>query len=66
MGLGGSRSVTHVSFDRQQYYPGEKCEVRLQCDNSKCSVAVKSFKIKLKRKVYARGERSQMYVDKDS
>jgi hypothetical protein len=66
LGLGGSRSVTHVLFNQQQYYPGEKCVVKLICDNSNCSSAVKSFKIKLKRKVFARGERIQMYVDKDT
>ena len=65
MVLGGSRSVTLVSFNQQQFYPGDKCEVKLICDNTQCSTAVKSFKIKLKRKVFAKGERNQMYVDKD-
>ena len=66
LGIGGSRSVTQVVFNQQQYYPGDKCVVNLLCDNSNCSSAVKSFKIKLKRKVFARGERMQMYVDKDT
>jgi hypothetical protein len=65
MGIGGSRSVTQVIFNQQQYYPGEKCFVKILCDNSNCSSAVKSFKIKFKRKVFARGERISMYVDTD-
>ena len=42
-------------FNKQQYFTGDKCEVRLICDNSNCSSAVKSFKIKLERKIIARG-----------
>lgn len=64
-GFGGSRTITNVIFDQQQYYPGDKVTVRLICDNSQCNTAVKSFKIKLKRKVFARGERVSMYVDTD-
>jgi hypothetical protein len=55
-----------VIFNQQQFYPGDKCEVKIICDNSNCSLAVKSFKIKFKRKIFARGERVQMYtVDTD-
>ena len=57
MGFGGSTCITEVIFDRNQYYVGDKCSVKIVCDNSKCSTAIKSFKIKLKRKVFARGER---------
>lgn len=57
MGFGSSVCTTTVTFDRFHYYPGEKCTIRINCDNSKCSTAVKSFKLKLKRKVYASGER---------
>ena len=64
-GLGGSQSITNVVFDKQQYYPGEKVEVKLDCDNSKCSSAVKSFKIKLKRKIFARGSRTSTSDESD-
>lgn len=39
--------------------------MKLICDNSNCSTAVKSFKIKLKRKIFAKGERNSIYVDND-
>ena len=65
-GFGGSLSKTSVIFNQQQFYPGDTCEVKLICDNSQCLNAVKSFKIKFKRKIFARGERVQMYlVDTD-
>ena len=57
MGFGSSVCTTTISFDRIHYYPGEKCTVKIVCDNTKCDKAVKSFKLKLKRKVYAAGER---------
>ena len=59
MGFGGSTSITDVIFEKNQYYTGEQCNVRIICDNSKCQVGIKSFKIKLKRKVYAIGERKK-------
>lgn len=57
MGFGGAICITEVAFDRNQYYPGDECRVKIMCDNSKCSVGVKSFKLKLKRKIFASGER---------
>lgn len=42
-------------FDRQVFYTGQVCSVKVICDNSQSSTAVKSFKIKLKRKIFARG-----------
>lgn len=65
MGLGASQCLTDVIFDRNQYYTGETCNVRIICDNSTSSVAVKSFKIKLKRKVFASGELVTQYQDRD-
>jgi ubiquitin-protein ligase len=65
MGLGGSTSVTDVVFDRNQYYAGDTCKVRIVCDNMNCSVAIKSFKIKLKRKVFASGELVSQFQDRD-
>ena len=57
MGLGSSLAKTVVIFNQSIYYPGEICKVRIICDNSKCSSAVKSFKLKFKRKIYISGER---------
>ena len=57
MGLGGDPCITTVIFERNQYYGGDKVNVRIICDNSKCSTAVKSFKLKFKRKVFMIGER---------
>lgn len=65
MGLGGSVSKTTVIFDKNQYYNGDTCNVKIICDNSQCSTGIKSFKIKLKRKVYAAGERVSIYSEKD-
>jgi len=39
------------------------CSVRVICDNSACSTAVKSFKIKLKRKIYVVGEPVTLYAE---
>lgn len=45
-------------FERNQYQVGERVNVKVLCDNSQCGTAVKSFKIKLKRKVFVTGNRS--------
>lgn len=63
MGFGSSLAQTTVNFSQFSYYPGDKCTVKIICDNSKCSTAVKSFKLKLKRKVYVAGERSTSVGD---
>ena len=65
MGLGGSTSITDVFFDKNQYYAGDTCKVKLVCDNTNCSAAIKSFKIKLKRKVFCSGELVSQYQDRD-
>lgn len=65
MGFGGSTSMTEVIFDRNQYYIGETAKVRVICDNSQCNVGIKSFKIKLKRKIYALGKRISVYSERD-
>jgi len=57
MGLGGDPVITYVVFERNQYYPGDKVNVKIICDNTKCGTAVKSFKLKFKRKVFMIGER---------
>jgi len=53
MGLGAKVSVMDVKLDQNQYYNGDVCRVNVVCDNSASSVDVKSFKLKLKRKVFA-------------
>jgi hypothetical protein len=50
MGMMTDRSVTEVFVTQNQYYFGEKAYVRVTCDNTKCSKAIKSFKLKVSRK----------------
>ena len=64
MGLGGDIVNTDVTFERNQYYGGDKVTVKVVCDNSKCSTAVKSFKLKFKRKVFMLGERITVQGDR--
>lgn len=56
-GLGGDMCFTDVIFEKNQYYGGEKINVKILCDNMKCSTAVKSFKLKFKRKTFMLAER---------
>lgn len=41
---------------QNQFYGGDECQVKIICDNEKCKDAVKSFKLKLKRKVFGSGK----------
>ena len=50
--MGGDYVRTVVKLDKNIYYPGDKVCVKFECDNSKCSKAVRAFKLKLKRKFY--------------
>lgn len=45
-----------VYLKQNQYLSGDKIEVRMECDNSKCDKDVKSFKFKLYRKYKGRGK----------
>lgn len=56
-GLGGDNCITDVIFERNQYYGGDKVNVKIVCNNSKVSCAIKSFKLKFKRKMFMLGER---------
>jgi hypothetical protein len=58
MGMGG-HSKTEVIFERNQYYLGQTINVKVLCDNSMCGTPIKSFKIKLKRKVFVNGLREK-------
>ena len=50
-GLGASESNTTVTLEKHTYAPGEKVVVRIDHDNTTCKKAVKSFKIKLMRRI---------------
>ena len=50
MRLFGRTEVTcDVKVDRNWFYPKEKINLEVDCDNSKCSKAVKYLKLKLFR-----------------
>jgi hypothetical protein len=48
-GLGMTSCHSQIIFERNEYYLGDKAVVKIICDNSKCSKAVRCFKIKLHR-----------------
>lgn len=50
-GFGGSESKSVISLAKKTFAPGEKIMVTVDHDNSSCKKAVKSFKIKLMRKI---------------
>jgi hypothetical protein len=50
MGMGASEYTCEIVFDRNFYTVGDTVRVLFKCDNSLCKIAVKSFKLKLKRK----------------
>ena len=51
-GLGGGLCITRIKFERNIYLPGELIAINVDCDNTKCSSAVRSIKLKLKRKLF--------------
>lgn len=50
-GLGSSESKSVISLTKSTFAPGEKIKVLIDHDNTGCKKAVKSFKIKLMRKI---------------
>ena len=50
-GLGSSQASAVISLEKLHFAPGENIKVKFDMDNSKCKKPVKSFKIKLNRKV---------------
>ena len=50
-GIMGDQVRTSIFFEKNTFTPGEKLTVRIDCDNSSCSKPIKSFKVKLKRKI---------------
>ena len=49
IGIGRSAATTHVFFDKNQYYMGERARIRIICDNTHCKKDIQSFKVKLMR-----------------
>ena len=50
-GLGSSQATAIISLEKLTFAPGENIKVKINMDNSKCKKPVKSFKIKLSRKI---------------
>lgn len=50
-GLGSSEAKSVISLEKHRFAPGEKIKVMIDCDNTQCKKPVKSYKIKLMRKI---------------
>ena len=50
-GLGSSEAKSVISLEKSRFAPGEKIRVHIDMDNSNCKKPVKSYKIKLMRKI---------------
>ena len=50
-----TESVSQITLEKDQFYPGEEIVVKIDCDNTKCAKSVKNFKIKLQRNLLALG-----------
>ena len=51
VGLGSSEAKAVLSLEKHRFTPGEKVNVIVDCDNTQCKKPVKSYKIKLQRKI---------------
>jgi hypothetical protein len=51
LGIGKSTSTATIWIEKARFAPGEKIRVHIDCNNSTCKKAVKSFKTKLLRKI---------------
>lgn len=51
VGLGSSEAKSVISLEKHRFAPGEKIKVMIDCDNTQCKKAVKSYKIKFQRKI---------------
>ena len=54
-GLAKTESVSTITVEKDQYFPGEEMVVKISCDNSQCYKAVKGFKVKVCRNLLAIG-----------
>lgn len=50
-GLGSSEATAVISLEKHQFAPGEMVKVHIDMDNTQCKKAVKSYKVKLMRKI---------------
>ena len=50
-GLGSTPSTARITIEKLRFAPGETIKVNFNVDNTKCKKAIKSFKIKLLRRV---------------
>ena len=48
-GIGSTEAKSVINLTKEEFAPGEKIQVAIDMDNTKCAKPVKSFKIKLKR-----------------
>jgi len=53
-GIGASKSISIITFPRNEFYPGDEIEVKINCDNSRCGKAIKTFKFKIYRQLICR------------
>lgn len=51
VGIGSSMARSVISLEKLRFAPGEKIKVKIEHDNSECKKPVKSFKIKLLRRI---------------
>ena len=58
-GLGSSDAKSVISLEKTRFQPGEKIKVLIDMDNTNCKKAVKSYKIKLQRKVQCNSGKSR-------
>jgi hypothetical protein len=63
--MGKSQSNTDFVFEKNSFYAGEDARVRIICDNSKCSKAVKSFKFKIYREIAGRTGNKKHSIDNE-
>ena len=50
-GLGSSEAKSVISLEKSRFAPGEKIKVLIDMDNSTCKKPVKSYKVKLQRRI---------------
>lgn len=55
IGIGKTTSISTIILSKDQFFAGEQLNVTIDCDNSRCSKAIKSFKIKVQRNLLALG-----------
>ena len=64
-GVGKSESSTDFVFEKEEFYAGEEARVRIVCDNSRCSKAIKSFKFKVYRHIAGKTGNKKYSIDSE-